>query len=208
MPPPTNPHAAKGINMCTKLKYGNTNTFLIHGTAANLLVDTDYAGTLPLFYKAIKAHGIKICDIHYLLATHWHPDHIGLASELISRGVQLLLPDVQLPFIHFSDEIFKRDPRLHYEPISTENALVFPLGESRALLQTLGIGGELIHTPSHSPDSISLLLDSGECFVGDLEPAEYLGGYEQNEPLKRDWAHLLRRKPKVIHFAHANEKRL
>ena len=31
--------------MITKLKYGNTNTFLVAGSNATLLVDTDYAGT-------------------------------------------------------------------------------------------------------------------------------------------------------------------
>ena len=37
-----------------KLKYGNTNTFLIRGERGNLLVDTDYAGTLPGFYQAYQ----------------------------------------------------------------------------------------------------------------------------------------------------------
>ena len=37
-----------------RLKYGNTNTFFLRGTTGNLLVDTDYAGMLPLFYKEIK----------------------------------------------------------------------------------------------------------------------------------------------------------
>ena len=54
--------------MITKLKYGNTNTFFVRGTVGNLLIDTDYAGTLPAFYRAIKEHDIKICDIDYVLA--------------------------------------------------------------------------------------------------------------------------------------------
>lgn len=33
--------------MVSKLKYGNTNTFFVRGTDGNLLIDTDYAGTLP-----------------------------------------------------------------------------------------------------------------------------------------------------------------
>ena len=45
--------------MVTKIKYGNTNTFFIHGEK-NILIDTDYAGTLPMFYKAIKEKGIDI----------------------------------------------------------------------------------------------------------------------------------------------------
>ena len=48
------------IHMVSKLKYGNTNTFLIRGISSNLLVDTDYAGMLPLFYKEIKKHKSNI----------------------------------------------------------------------------------------------------------------------------------------------------
>jgi hypothetical protein len=36
--------------MVRKLRYGNTNTFLVRGGNGYLLVDTDYAGTLPAFY--------------------------------------------------------------------------------------------------------------------------------------------------------------
>ena len=43
-----------------KLRYGNTNTFLLCGVAVNLLIDTDYAGTLPAFYKEIKKHGYQV----------------------------------------------------------------------------------------------------------------------------------------------------
>lgn len=30
-----------------------------------------------------KGLGIKVSDITYVLATHYHPDHIGLVSELM-----------------------------------------------------------------------------------------------------------------------------
>ena len=74
-----------------RLKYGNTNTFFISGANCNLLIDTDYAGTLTAFYKAINMNHIKVSDISYVLATHYHPDHIGLISELMKQGVKLLL---------------------------------------------------------------------------------------------------------------------
>ena len=77
--------------MVSKLKYGNTNTFFIHGISGNLLIDTDYAGTLPAFYRAIKEHNIKISDITYVLATHYHPDHIGLISELHKSNIFISL---------------------------------------------------------------------------------------------------------------------
>lgn len=192
--------------MQIKLKYGNTNTFFIRGMNGNLLVDTDYAGTLPAFYRAIKAHNIKISDIIYVLATHYHPDHIGLISELMKQGVRLLVIDTQYSHIHFADSIFGRDHSLAYEPIHEDNAIIISTAESRAFLANIGIDGEIVATTSHSADSISLILDSGECFVGDLEPIEYLAAYEQNDKLKYDWELVMRYAPKTIYYAHANEK--
>lgn len=42
--------------------------------------------------------------------------------------------------------------------------------------------------------------------VGDLEPVEYLGAYEENVKLKADWELVMSYNPKLIYYAHANEK--
>lgn len=192
--------------MITKLKYGNTNTFFIRGANGNLLIDTDYAGTLSAFYREIKKYGIKLSDITYILATHFHPDHIGLVSELMKQGVKLLMLNTQVEYVHFSDEIFGRDKRLDYTPINIDNVAIIGFDESRKFLKNIGIAGEILLTPSHSCDSISLILDDGKCFVGDLEPIEYLGGYENNDRLEKDWNIVMSYNPKIIYYAHANEK--
>ena len=191
-----------------KLRYGNTNTFFIPGAGGGLLVDTDWAGTLPQFFKAIKAAGIEMKTITTLLITHYHPDHMGLAGELQRLGVKLLIVDVQRPFVHASEGIFARDKQLTYRPVDEHAATLISCSESRALLKAHGIGGEILHTPSHSQDSVSLLLDDGSCLVGDLEPLAYLAGYDENPALKNDWEQILRQHPKRILYAHANEQRL
>ena len=191
-----------------RLRYGNTNTYLLSGVGGSLLIDTDYAGTLPAFYRAIKGHGIQVRDIAYVLATHYHPDHMGLISALMEQGVGLLLMDVQVPFVHFSDPIFRREKHLHYVPIREQDAAVISCGESRRFLGALGLSGEIVHTPSHSADSVSVILDGGDCFVGDLEPEEYLGAYENNEALRDDWERIKRFRPRRIFYAHVNEKRV
>ena len=191
-----------------KLRYGNTYTFYIPGSDGGLLVDTDWAGTLPLFFKAIKTAGIEMKAITTLLVTHYHPDHMGLAGELQRLGVKLLVVDVQRLFVHASDEIFARDKHLSYRAVDESAATVISCAESRDVLKGLGIDGEILHTPSHSEDSVSLALDDGSCLVGDLEPLAYLAGYEENPALKSDWEQLMRRRPKRILYAHANEQKL
>jgi len=106
-----------------KLKYGNTNTFFVLGELGNILIDTDYAGTLPAFYKAIKEHGIKIGDIDYILATHYHPDHMGIIGDLQNLGIRLVIVDVQQDHIHFPDDIFAREKHLSYTPVDEKNAI-------------------------------------------------------------------------------------
>ena len=188
-----------------KLKYWNTNTFYIHGNHKGLLVDTDYAWTMSAFYKALKLNSIKLEDIEYVLATHYHPDHIGLISELMRQNVKLLLIDVQKDYVHFSDKIFAKD-KMSYVPINDSLATIISCEESREFLSQMGIFGEIIQTPSHSADSISLILDDGNCFVGDLEPYEYIDAYEKNTALKNDWKRILDFYPKQIFYAHRPEK--
>ena len=185
----------------TRLRYGNTNTFLING----LLVDTGCAGTLRAFYRALKQSGNTLKDIRYVLATHYHPDHMGLVGELAGQGVRHLLMDVQKESIHMADRLFERDG-LPFVPLDEARATVISCGESRAFLARLGIAGEIIHTPSHSPDSISVILDSGDCLAGDLEPPEYLEAYDDNARLKNDWERIFSFRPKRIWFAHAPER--
>lgn len=188
-----------------RLKYGNTNTFFVRGTSGGLLFDTDYAGTLSAFYKTIKQNGIAVKDIEYVLVSHYHPDHMGIISELMKRGVKLLMVDVQKDFVHYSDYIFARD-KISYSPINEMLATVISIEKSRDFLLHIGIHGEIIHTPSHSKDSISLVLDDGDCFVGNLEPFEYIEAYEEEVPLKSDWEHILFFHPKKVYYAHIPEK--
>ncbi len=187
-----------------KLKYGNTNTYLIEGRNSSLLIDTDFAGTLPAFYKALKQNDLRVKDIGYVLATHYHPDHMGLISDLMKQGVKLILIDVQMNSVHFSDAIFARE-KISSDPIDETRAAVISCEESRDFLQRIGIFGQIVHTPSHSADSVSLVLDDGDCFVGDLEPYEYIDAYMDNAGLKKDWDKLMSLNPKKIFYAHRPE---
>ena len=192
--------------MLELLKYGNTNTYLIKGENANLLVDTDWAGTLQAFFQELKRHDIKLSDITHIIATHYHPDHIGIVGELVQMGVKLIIVDAQLPYIHFADGIFAKDKSINYKIIDEREAIVIKASESKDFFKRLGIDGEIIQTPSHSEDSISLILGSKDCIVGDLEPFDYISGYGCNAKLLEDWNAIMRFKPKTIHFGHSPQK--
>ena len=52
----------------------------------------------------------------------------------------------------------------------------------------------------------TIILDDGGCFVGDLEPRKFIGEYESNQPLEKDWKAIMSYAPKIIWYGHANEK--
>ena len=107
--------------------------------------------------------------------------------------------------LHFSDDIFARD-KIAYAPIDETQATVITCEESRSFFERLGLAGEIIHTPSHSEDSVSLILDDGNCFVGDLEPFEYSEAYDENTRLKDDWKRVLSFDPKRVFYSHRPER--
>ena len=182
------------------LKYGNTNTYLV----GCLLIDTDMAGTMSAFRRELKKQNVTPDTIRYVFATHYHPDHAGLIGELMQSGVKLLLLDSQKAYVHSSDAIFSRDNRSGFVPIDESRATVISREESRTFLAGIGIRGEIVTTRSHSEDGAALILDDGNAFVGDVEPREFLAGYNSNEPLREDWDTLLRLGARNIHYGHAN----
>lgn len=186
------------------LRYGNTNTYFADG----LLIDTDMPGTAGGFFKELKRNNIELKDIRYVLATHYHPDHMGLISELMMLGVKLLLIDKQREYVHFADKIFENQKNLRYQPIDEKEATVISCEDSRRFLSGIGICGEIISTESHSDDGIALITDDGNCFVGDLESMQYIGAYENNYKLKKDWEKILIYHPKKVYFGHMREQRI
>ena len=98
------------------------------------------------------------------------------------------------------------DKSSKYTPINETDATLICCAESREFLSDLGLNGEIISTPSHSKDSISVIMDNGDCFVGDLEPIDYLTAYIDNPILSDDWERIMKFNPKRFLYAHANEK--
>lgn len=181
-----------------ELLYGKTRTYLVGGV---LLVDTDWAGTLPQLFRKLKESGGAMEHIRYLMITHYHPDHMGIAAELMELGVTLVIFDVQLPHVHFPDGIYAREKKRSYRPIDESRAVILSCAGSRAFLESIGIAGEVIHTPGHSEDSVSLILDSGTAIVGDLPPYAALAAME-DERVKTSYEKILSHGVSRVHYGH------
>ena len=150
--------------------YDSTNYYLIEVQSGKLLVDCGWPGTLPKFRAELKRKGIDFKEVRYLLVTHFHPDHAGLVQELKNQGVKFILLECQIDFIPQLTELFKTKT-YPYVTIQANDGLLLNLEDSRKFLAGIGLKGEILHTPGHSDDSVTLILDEGYAFTGDLHPA-------------------------------------
>ena len=191
----------------TELKYSNTNTYLIQGENGTLLFDTGWAGTFPAFCKAIGEIGASIQSIDFILISHFHPDHMGIAQNIADLGPQIVVADVQSSYLHVSDGIFSKEKNNSFIPIKDKQVKTVSIEDSREFLKMIGINGELLHTPGHSDDSISLWLDEGMLFVGDLNPLYELE-LHKGTATEQSWHRLLEMKPVRIYYGHAKTKEM
>lgn len=150
--------------------YDSTNYYIIDSKGGKLLIDCGWPGTLPKFMAQLKRKGISIGEIKYLLVTHFHPDHAGLAQELKNLGIKLILLENQSEGISALTEFFK-EKSYPYVEIKRNDNILLSFKDTRKFLSNLGIHGEILLTPGHSGDSITLVLDEGFAFTGDLHPS-------------------------------------
>lgn len=138
-----------------------TAAYLIDG----LLVDTGCAYTADELGRFLRGQKVE-----QVVNTHHHEDHVG-ANFFIQQqlGLGIYAHPLALPLIN------KRLPLREYQEMVwgyPEPAVVQPLPER---ISTSRYTFEVIETPGHSPDHISLFEPAaGWCFTGDLFISENL----------------------------------
>jgi endoribonuclease LACTB2 len=179
--------------------YRSTNYWVISADRSRVLVDLGWPGTMGTLRANLGRADIPLGEIRFALATHYHIDHAGLAQDLKNAGVPLLAIDIQVPFIPLMKRHIK--PQDHFTDIALEGNTVISLAASRALLDRLGIAGEILHTPGHSDDSVSLLLDDGSAFTGDLTDPRMIGA-ENAAVVRASWQRLKDGGATRVHAGH------
>lgn len=164
--------------------YRSTNYWVVSAGRSRLLVDLGYPGTLGMMRANLRRMDVPLTEIRYGLATHYHIDHAGVAQELKLAGIPLLVLDVQVSAIRRMKQWTK--PQDKYIDITIHDNVTISFAESRSVLQEIGIQGEIVHTPGHSDDSISVVLDDGAAFTGDLTPPAFVTA-EDAERVSASW---------------------
>lgn len=168
-----------------RINMGITKCYLLKAKVGYLLIDTAYSHLYDKFLEKLKDLHINVNEIKYILLTHHHDDHAGFAQRLKEEtGAKLILHQAGIEFLEkgwHDREIYPANFLLKillslfallkgghkYPPVKVDENDIVLAGDDFELLKSIGIKGRIFHTPGHSRDSISVVLDDGSVFIGD-----------------------------------------
>jgi glyoxylase-like metal-dependent hydrolase (beta-lactamase superfamily II) len=179
--------------------YSSTNYYVVEQGGKRLLVDVGMPGTLPKLVASLKRKGMAVEELDYLCITHYHPDHAGLVQELKDQGVRHVVLEQQLPAVPRLKNYMKPDSG--YVDIRLQDSIQLATAQSREWLAGLGLRGEIVSTPGHSDDSITIVLDEGVAFTGDLTPPVLMAG-DGPDVARQSWARLRELKVRTVYPGH------
>jgi hydroxyacylglutathione hydrolase len=136
---------------------------------------------VDVYFEAARLHGMRIT---HAVDTHGHNDYLSGLIEIRQRG------DVEL--------LGYIDAELGYDHRSVKDGEVIEMGD---------FGFEIMHTPGHTPEHISLLvydrasgteptmmLSGGALLVGDLARPDLLGGEDEAKEAAITFCHTIQEK--------------
>ena len=189
-----------------------------------IMIDGGFPKKKRAFKQAISETPINPSEIQLLLLTHGHFDHVGSAKdikeitgariavhhadkEMVERAL-LVWPPAVTTWGHIVRAMLNPLTPLLFRFPATQIDVV--LGDEGLSLTEYGIPGRVIHTPGHTAGSVSVLLESGDAFVGCMThnnlPFRLSPGLpifaEDLEQLRESWKLLLNLGAKTIYPAH------
>ncbi len=201
---------------------GISNGYIIKDKGT-IMIDCGCPKKGKKFIECANKYSIQPGDISLIIITHGHWDHTGSAREIkdltaakiamhrnekdwLENELKYLPPGVTPWGRFFAGAMNLLMPFIHVPAADVD----ITLGKEDFLLTDFGILGKIIHTPGHSSGSVSVLLDTGEVFVGDMAmdtlPLQRTPGLsdfaEDLELMKESWRKLLKLGAKKIYPAH------
>jgi hydroxyacylglutathione hydrolase len=170
--------------------FGMINCFLIKGEKKHILVDTGVPNSEVKIIQQLQKHSIQPKDIGLIIITHGHIDHFGSVKKLQDiLNVPILVHDLDKKALQTGKSLLETlqsnhkiwdlilKPRLAKGKALACNPDILLHGNDEYDLSEYGIQGKVIHTPGHTPGSLSVVLDNKEAIIMDLASSGlFLGG--------------------------------
>ena len=190
-----------------------------------IMIDGGFPQESRAFSQAISEISIHSSEIQLLILTHGHFDHVGSAGDIkeitgsriaihradkewVERALIIVWPPAVTTWGHIMRAVLKPLTPLLYRFPATPVDVV--MGDEGFSLAEYGIPGSVIHTPGHTAGSVSVLLETGDAFVGCMAhnnfPFRLSPGLpifaEDLEQLRESWKLLLNQGARTIYPAH------
>jgi hydroxyacylglutathione hydrolase len=213
-----------GVKIDT-IALGVGHSYVIRDQGA-IIVDCGDTKKAKEFVKEIENISLKPEEIKLIVITHGHFDHIGTAAEIkkitrakiamhirekdwLENGLMPLPPGLSM-----WGTVLLGIMKVFMVPFRTitPTQVDIVLDDNEFSLKDYDIPGKVIHTPGHSSGSVSVLLETGDAFVGDLAmntlPMRFSPGLpvfgDSMEMIKNSWCLLLNQGAKMVYPAHGN----
>lgn len=194
---------------------GYTNVYVVEGSNGNILIDSgwDDSEVIWAFREGLREDRLKFQDINWIVITHIHPDHYGLASKLKELcGAEVAVHRAEVGLINSRYEDFAgllKDMEDMLSSNGVPQAELTELKEASLWMKQFvspdlpdvvlddgdrisngSFGFEILRTPGHSPGHICLYearkrwLFSGDHVLFNVTPHVGFHSQSGDNPLK------------------------
>jgi hydroxyacylglutathione hydrolase len=160
---------------------GPVNGYVVRGEGI-IMIDGGTPGQADDFLTGLERASIQPEEIQLIVVTHSHWDHIGSARQIKeTTGAQIAAHQLEKDYLEKSVHPPPPPPVTRWGRVlikliamSASSADIpttdvdVVLGDDGLSLAEYGIPGRVIYTPGHTSGSVSVLLETGAAFVGDL----------------------------------------
>ena len=167
-----------------RIRLGITNCYLLGQKRDWILVDAGNRGWSGYFFRKLAARGVRPSDLRLIVITHAHFDHVGSLAAICRHcdcpvaihrteaawlaGGRIVLPPGTRPYTRALIDLARRHRRLvnrwyRFTPVEAEIRV-----DRELSLAPFGVSARVLHTPGHTPGSLSVLSAAGDAMVGDL----------------------------------------
>ncbi len=136
------------------------NSYVVFDNKSREAVVVDPGDEPDLILDFIREEGL---NVKYIICTHGHFDHIGAVKEIKEEtGAKIILHKNDLEIYRNSSEIALQFFGIEIEPQPEPDILLEDNGSLKIFDKEL----RFLHTPGHSPGSVSIYIE-GVIFTGD-----------------------------------------
>lgn len=200
------------------VRLGKTTAYIVEGAGGCVLIDTGPTATAASILSALSRSRCE--NLEAVVMTHTHYDHTRALASLCSHvDVDVLVQREEAESLRAGFTPLPRGtsflPKIIAVIGATFNAnLTRYIGVEPTVvvdealdLHGYGVGGSVIHTPGHTAGSMSVILESGEAFVGDtlfhiLPGSVYPPFADRPDMLLESWRALLATDAHTFYPAH------